>query len=1136
MPGKRVSGERVSAKRVAAKREFGERGFARSSRLVAVASLLAVFPTVPLGAQLFESEHGSAGTMQMTPAEQATLERLDKLQTLPDGPWRMHAGDVAHGESPTLDDSSWSQVSAKSKAGKEAVWYRREIEVPKTLDGYDLTGATVSFRFAAYANGPMPQILYFNGRRVAMGDDLEGVELFANAKPGERVLVAVKLLPTVDDKRFDHVDLKITFAPSRPNPEDLREELVSAAALMPSIAPNSQSDRKTLTDAIGQVDLKALDGSNVAADQTKFDASLRQSLTTLEALNPTLQKVTMHLTGNSHIDAAWLWPWTDTVDVVRRTFGTAVQLMSEYPTYTYSQSAAQYNEWMATKYPELNDQIAQRIKDGRWELVGGMWLEPDLNMPDGESLVRQILVGQATFQKLYGTKTRIGWNPDSFGYNWQLPQIYKRSGIDYFVTQKMTWNDTNQLPLKLFWWESPDGSKVLTYFPHDYANNNLDPVRLAKDMVVARERAPGMTEMLDLYGVGDHGGGPTRAMLDQGLHWMEPNKVYAHEEFGTAQPYFTKVEGELNPQSPTWNYMSMAKGDTKLPEPAAGQISVPTWKDELYLEYHRGVFTTQADHKRNMRDSEEWVLNAEKLSSLAWLDGQAYPATEITNAWKHVLFNQFHDLAAGSGLGLIYKEAQKDYDQVRWATNEVDQHAMTTLTERIDTRGDKKTENGVALVVMNPLAWQRDGDVKTTVQLPSGSADSVVVMDAKNHVVPSEMLGHDAAIHTVDLLIHAENVPSMGYKVLHVVPGKQSFPSDLKSTGMTLENALLKVVVDPQTGCITSLYDKKANFETIAKGGCGNELQAFKDTPKQYDAWNVDPGTFDVPPTLLHMVDSVQMTETGPLQSTIRVTRHWQSSKFVQDLTLAAGADHVVVANDIDWHETHVLLKASFSLAATSGQATYEIPYGTIERPTTRENSWEKARFEVPAMRWADLGDGQHGFSLINTSKYGYDSVGNLLRLTLLRSPTWPDPNADREEHQFSYILYPHAGTWQQARTVEHGYDANYALMAKQVTAHEGAMPAEHSFLATNSDHVVVTAMKKAEDGSALIVRFYEWAGKASDVTLSLPSGATGASVTNLMETPEGSTLAVSGDKVTVPIAPYQIQTVRVEYKSGPGM
>ena len=1092
-------------------------------KLIAAASVCAVscFSNV-LHAQRPESQHPTSAAMPLSAAEQATLDKLSALRTLPDAPWRFHAGDLPHGESPTLDDSGWPEVSAKSAAPKEAVWYRRTIEIPRTLHGYDLTGTSVNFRFNASANGPMPEILYFNGRRVALGDDLEAIELFSNAKPGDKVLVAVKLLPTVDVKRFNRVDLNITFAPSRPNPDDLREELVSAAALVPSLAPGSQQDRKTVTDSIGEVNFAALDGANQAA----FDASLRRSLTTLATLRPMLQSATYHLTGNSHIDAAWLWPWTETVDTVKRTFGTAVQLLSEYPAYTYTQSAAAYSQWMADKYPELNAQIAQRVKENRWELVGGMWLEPDLNMPDGESLVRQILVGQETFQKLYGKTTRIGWNPDSFGYNWQLPQIYKRSGIDYFVTQKMTWNDTNLLPLKLFWWESPDGSKVLTYFPHGYANNNLNPTRLARDLVTARDRSPGLPEMMDLYGVGDHGGGPTRAMLDQGVHWMEPDKVVPHEEFGTAQAYFSKIETGVAPGSPTWNYSSLAKGNTTLPQPAPGEISIPTWKDELYLEYHRGVFTTQADHKRNMRDSEEWMLNAEKYASLAWLDGKTYPATQLTDAWKLVLFNQFHDLAAGSGIGVIYKEAQKDYDQVHWSSDQVTADSLTTVAAHIDTR----TKEGVPVLVFNPLAWVRSGAVEVAVQMPEGSADRLSVLDDKNRVVPSEVLSHDGATHTAHLLLHIGDVPSMGYKMVHVIDTQREFKSDLTSTAMTLENANLRVVVDPQTGCITSLFDKRAQFETLAKGGCGNELQAFKDTPKNYDAWNIDPGTLDAAPTLLHSVDSVQMIEKTPLRSTIRVARTWQSSKFVQDLTLFNGSDQVLVTNDIDWHETHVLLKAAFPLAASSANATYEIPYGTIDRPTTRNNSFEKARFEVPAMRWADLGDGRHGFSLINTSKYGYDSVGNLLRLTLLRSPVWPDPDADREHHHFTYVLYPHAGTWKEAATVQHGYDANYALKAMQVAPHAGDLKPEHSFLAVDTDHVAVTAMKKAEDSDALIVRFYEWAGKGGSVSLTVPPGATGASVVNLMEKTEGAPLTVSGDKVSVDVTPFQIQTVRITY------
>lgn len=1079
-----------------------------------------------LHGQLFDSKHAEQNAVKFSAEENKVLERLESLQTLPNGSWRFHSGDVAHGESPSLDDSSWQVVQPKSEAGKEAVWYRRTIEVPKTLNGYDLTGAEVSFRFLANANGPIPEILYFNGRRVAMGDDLEQVQLFSDAKPGDKMLVAVKLLPTVDVKRFESVVMKISFAANRPDPEDLRKEFVSAGALVPSLAPDAAADRKTLRTAVSEVDLAALD----RADQAKFDASLRQALATLIALRPPLQTTTFHLTGNSHIDAAWLWPWTETVDAVKRTFGTAAQLLSEYPTYTYTQSAAVYSQWMADKYPELNSQIKQRVQEGRWELVGGMWLEPDLNMPDGESLVRQLLVGQETFNKLYGKTTRIGWNPDSFGYNWQLPQIYKRSGIDYFVTQKMHWNDTNQLPLKLFWWESPDGSKVLTYFPHDYANSNLDPTRLSRDMASARDFSPGMTEMLDLYGVGDHGGGPTRTMLDEGVHWMEPNKVIPHEEFGTAQPYFTKMEGKLSSTSPTWDYETLAKGETTLPQPAAGQVTVPTWKDELYLEYHRGVFTTQADHKRNMRDSEEWVLDAEKYASLAWLDGQKYPDDEITGAWKHVLFNQFHDLAAGSGIGIIYKDAQKDYDQVRWATNEVSTKALATLTAQVDTG------TGVPVVVFNTLGWQRSGVTEVSVHIPKSGAEGITLLDEKNRIVPSQVLSTDAKTNTYRVLFHLNEVPSLGYVVLHAVAGKRGFTTDLKSSGTTVENAALRVSVDPQTGCITSLFDKKSNFETIAKEGCGNELQAFKDTPKDFDAWNVDPGTFDIAPTLLHNVDSVKLVEHGPLRSVIRVARTWQSSKFVQDITLYTGDDHVVVTNDIDWHEAHILLKASFPLATSSDKATYEIPYGTIERPTTRNNSFEKARFEVPALRWADLGDGQHGFSLLNNSKYGYDAVDNLLRLTLLRSPTWPDADADREHHHFSYGLYPHGGNWKQALSVRHGYEFNYGLKAMQVQAHTGSLGAEHSFVSVAQDNVVLTAVKKTESGDGLIFRFYEWAGKGGSVTVTVPPGATGATLVNLMEKPESEPIAVSGNKMTIPMTPFEIQTVRVNYKQIPSM
>ena len=376
--------------------------------------------------------------------------------------------------------------------------------------------------------------------------------------------------------------------------------------------------------------------------------------------------------------------------------------------------------------------------------------------------------------------------------------------------------------------------------------------------------------------------------------------------------------------------------------------------------------------------------------------------------------------------------------------------------------------------------------------------------------------------HTFPVRALVPDVPSLGYELVYARAGWRPRPPACRSaqTDIPLENQFLRVTVDPKTGCITSLVNKKTNFDAIAAGGCGNQLQAFVDTPKEYDAWNID-ADFDKVFTNLDMVDSVQLAEHDALRAVLRVTRHWQASTFVEDITLYNGLPRVDVVMDIDWHERHKLLKAGFPLAATSPHATYEIPYGSIERPTTRNNSVEDAKFEVPALRWADLGDEQNGFSLINESKYGYDANGNLLRLSLLRSPTWPDPEADQGHQHFSYALYPHSGTWKQALTVRQGYDFNYHLSAMQVSPHTGKLPGSFSFLKADPDNVVVTAMKKTEDGDGLLVRFDEWAGKQGNVTLTFLPGILSATLSNLMEKPEGSPLHVDGGRqVTVPVTP----------------
>src|SRR6202046_4426799 len=1046
---------------------------------------------------------------------------LQRLTTLPADEWRFHAGDVPHAESVGLDDSSWQVMRANTQGPSDAVWYRRAVEVPKNLNGYDLSGAKIWFQFQAYANGPMPEIIYYNGRRVAMGDDLEPIVLFEDAKPGDKVLVAVKLLHTVDQKTFAGANLEISFSEARPNPSDLLRELESVALLTRDQWASSPSMKQQFNAAAGVVDLNALK----QADQEAFDASLKKAQSALEKLRPQLQGTEVRLSGNSHIDAAWLWPWTETVDVVRRTFGTALQLMYEYPLYTYTQSAAAYSEWIADKYPDELKQIQDRVKEGRWEMVGGMWVEPDLNMPDGESLVRQLLVGKRYFKNKFGVDVRIGWNPDSFGYNWQLPQIYKKSGIDYFVTQKMAWNDTTKLPMKLFWWQSPDGSRVLTYFPHDYAND-IDPVRIAGDVARARELNPGVTEMMHLFGVGDHGGGPTRSMLDTGIHWSDPKMVFPPVKWGVAQGFLSDIETQLDTEhSPVWNYKTLAAGNSKLQDPPAGKISLPVWNDEMYFEYHRGVFTTQSNHKRNMREAEEQVLNAEKISSLAWVAGASYPAARLTEAWKKVLFNQFHDLAAGSGIGVIYQDAQRDYDDVRWISTNASMGGFHRIASEVKTNAGP----GVPVMVWNPLAWERTDLVEVTVQMPEAAKNGIAVLDAKGNALPMQILSNNPATNSYELLVEAKNVPSMGYDILHVVPETREVRTNLKADGLILENEFLRVTVDAQTGCIKSLYEKKSSFESIASGGGGNQLIGFKDTPKDYDAWNID-ADFEKVSTNIDQADSGQPVDQGPLRGSIRVTRAWQSSKFVQDITLYAGLDRVDVVNDIDWHETHVLLKAAFPLAASSGEATYEIPYGSIERPTTRNNKVEQAKFEVPALRWADLGDGKHGFSLINESKYGYDAKGNVLRISLLRSPTWPDPNADRGRHHFRYSLYPHGGDWKQSMTVRRGYDFNYGLQSMQLEAHGGKLPPEQSFVTLSNPNVVLTAMKKAEDDDGLIFRFYEWAGTTGEVRITVPAGATSATLTNLMEHPEGAPLTVTNHQVTVAAHPFEIVSVRVNY------
>ena len=1069
------------------------------------------------------------------------LDRLQEITLLPVHDWKQHA-DVPHPEDVKLNDADWTPLPYNKIFKTGPLVLRQTIEIPERLKGYDLRGAQVQLDVRITSDERMVLTIFNNGAIVFRGTEEQRipVTLTDNAQPGQKFVVAVRVGSTPGiGTRLYHSELLITPAASRPDPGLIRTEILSARVMSAAIANGKAEHEAAVDAAVKAIDIEALDHG----DQKTFDASLRASQQKLDALKPWLKGFTIRAAGNSHVDMAWLWPWTETVEVVRDTFQSALDLTREYPDFTFTMSSARAYAWMEDKYPSLFRQVQERVKEGRWEVIGGMWVEPDLNLPDGESLTRQMLIGKRYFQDKFGVDIKVGYNPDSFGYNWQLAQIYKRSGIDYFVTQKIYWNDTTKFPHKLFWWEAPDGSRLLTYFPHDYANK-IEPERMAEDLSVY---APAMNskEMMHLYGVGDHGGGPTRAMLDIASRYMRDDVAYPTLKYGKVLGFFEDLNKNL------------------------ATLNVPTWKDELYLEYHRGVQTTQSETKRRIRESEEQIENAEKFASIAHLFGDrakqlapttgpstricceawsGYPQQQINDAWKKILFDQFHDIMPGSGIAVNYRDAQKNLTESRRSMREVQDAALKEIAARINTE-TRSPAAGAPIVVFNPLSWARVEPFEVEVQMP-GPVKNPTVYDVGGRPQATQTLALDTATHRAKLLVQA-SAPAMGYSTYYVkegaapakAAGAANTGAGVAASDTSLENQFVRIQVDSKTGCMTSIFDKRTNTEALGEavqpktkydgpsypGVCGNLLQTFVDKPKDWDAWNID-ADFERQRWDLMQADEVKLVENGPLRYVLRVRQHFQNSKFVQDITMYPGQARVDVHMSADWNEKHILLKVAFPLSAHADKATYEIPYGSIERPTTRNTPEEQAKFEVPALRWADISDSTHGFALMNSSKYGYDAKGNVLRLSLLRSPTYPDPHADEGHHEFTYSILPHAGNWKEAGVVRSAYQLNYPLIAMQTEAHAGTLPATQSFFSADAPNVVITAVKKAEDDGGIIVRWYEWAGKQTTVNLRLPRRAASVVATNLLEQKEES-LTPAGDVVAVPTKPYEIKTVKVTFQ-----
>ncbi len=974
-----------------------------------------------------------------------------------------------------FDDSAWESLKINQRIYPDSCWLRKTIVLPAAILGKPVQGA-LRFRVSVDDYG----YLWVNGQSKGHFPWSGEFDLTNDAKPGEKFLIAIKAINTGGPLRLIRADVQT--ASSREAQEKLADLSLSlrvgqkllsfdtyqtnSTAKADPGADNSRMEKNEklrlaalLQSLAGQIDIDALKTGAIE----KFEASLASVRAQLKPVQEFARRFTLYFDSNAHIDAAWLWRERETIEVCKNTFSSVFNIMNQRPDFTYTQSSAAYYDWMERLYPDVFKKIQQRVKDGRWEVVGGMWVEPDCNIPGGESWAHHLLYGKRYFRQRLGADVKIGWNPDSFGYSLNMPMFYSNAGIDAFITQKIGWNETNVFPYRVFWWTSPDGSTMLSYFPFDYVNTIEDPFSLV-DWMRQFEANCGFTKLLILFGVGDHGGGPSLEMLSR-IDRLKTLDIFPAIEYGTAAGYLTWLRGQ-------------------------DLSHLPRWTDELYLEYHQGTFTTQAAMKKFNRSSETLLSNAEKFSSIAMLSGRHYHSTDIEEAWKKVLFNQFHDILPGSGIREVYIDATESHTEAQTIAAVELKSSLAHITRQINTSFCK---HGKPIVVWNPLTWERTDVVK--VRLPEGDHSDYAVFNEQGTEIASQAA--TTGKYDRDILFTAEGIPSLGYALYELrkqKPGRLG--SSLHISNASVENGLFKVTLDPSTGMLKSIVDKRVNKELLS--GKGNELQLLEDTPSAYDAWNIGLTGKQYPISFRQ----IEIVETGPVRAVVRVhfdylkpgtkkdfpTEYFPSSFFTQDIVLFDVLDRIDFVTDVDWWEDKTMLKVAFPLTVSDTVATYEIPYGSITRSTQMRTSWEKAKVEVPAVRWADLSSDAYGVSLLNNSKYGYDIKGSTIRLSLLRSPKWPDPTADRGKHSIEYSLYPHSGRLLPAKTVRRGHEINNPLFAVLGDLHKGVLGSRHSFVSVAPENIVLTSIKKAEDADAWIIQWYNADRRNTVAKLLLPA------------------------------------------------
>ena len=793
---------------------------------------------------------------------------------------------------------------------------------------------------------------------------------------------------------------------------------------------------------------------------------------------------TVHLIGHAHIDLAWLWRWEETVhDIATHTFRGTLEQMDKLPGLTFAQSQAAIYEAVEKEYPELHNRIKDKVRAGTWIPVGGMWAEPDLNMPDGESFARQLLYGKRYFLDKFGVDVTVGWNPDGFGHNFQLPQILSKAGVKYYVFERCAPEGT-----PVFWWEGLDGSRLLAYVPPGWYLVNLkDGVR---ELLQEASKNTALKDFMLLYGEGDHGGGP-RATDVAAIRRFEKDKDHPSLAFVTPKKYFEKI--------------------------LAAGVEFPVLKRELNFTFP-ACYTTQAETKKFNRELESLLVAAEKFSAVAVSTGARayYPERDIDEAWKIVMRNQFHDILDGSSIGPVYDESRRFYRAARVRAQRALDFSLEAIANQVDTRG-----KGRPLLVFNSLSWERTEPVEASVTFV-GPAAAIKVLDGSGAEVPSQVLERTdrSGGSEIRFLFIAENVPSFGYKSYRIVEtdADVEFKTSLSVEGLTAENGFLKLILDPKTGWLSRLYDKKNGREVLAGGA--NVLEAIVDEPEHMSAWEL--GLKDTVANIGQDGATVEVVERGPVRVMLRVTNAFRNSSFVQEIMLYDRVPRADCRVRMNWQERNLMIKAAFPVLAENPKAYFEIPYGAISRPADGT--------EVPALRWVDLtdGSGTHGLSLLNDCKYGFDVKDNTIHISLIHGATDPDPEADRGGHELVYSLYPHAGDWREAKSYRRGYELNNPLLARTALVHEGKWPPLRSFFDVEPENVILSAVKK-ETGyfsRATILRLYEVCGRAAEVRVDLPDFFK-AMETDLIERPLAK-IEADGRILRIHLKPYEIKTIRL--------